>query len=82
MVLSADAYNGLSKLASKTGMDCWFWILTVNNQDVVYDLENQCVIPWPDALADMCITGPLGDYGLSQPEIDEIIKLLEYFQLI
>lgn len=36
-----EEYNVLNKIASKTGMDCWFYICTNDDgDDVILDLEN------------------------------------------
>ena len=38
--LTGDEYNALNQIASKTKMDCWFYILEEDERDVILDLEN------------------------------------------
>ena len=39
MILTADQYGVLEKIAKNTGMDCWFCIQQDSSGDYVYDLE-------------------------------------------
>lgn len=86
MILSNDAYNGLNKIASKTKMDCWFWLTTDDDgNDVVEDLENGVILPIEDAVIQLSegIIEPLEKYGLSDEEIAAVTDLLQasFFKL-
>ena len=40
MTLTAEEYNVLNKIATKTGMECWFFLKQdKNGNDYVYDIE-------------------------------------------
>lgn len=83
MVLSTDTYNGLNKIAAKTGMDCWFSIKTVNKkgivQDIFYDLENHTELSINDAMNDFIdgITCSLSDMGLTENEQNAVLQFCD-----
>ena len=42
MILLDEEYNVLNKIASKSHMDCWFWLKQdKNGNDYVFDLEER-----------------------------------------
>lgn len=83
MRMSDDVYKGLCKLARKTGMDCWFSIRSIGNEDVVFDLENRKAMPLKTALIDFVdgITDPIESYGLDEAEVLEVLNLFALFGL-
>lgn len=77
--LTSDEYNGLNQIASKTKMDCWFYILEEENKDVILDLENNKKLSIEEGVSQLMegIVEPLTEYGLSDDEIAAIEKLFE-----
>ena len=75
--LSSQEYNILNKIATKTGMDCWFSIKTTKKcEDYVWDLEenkrlslSSGIKQLASGVVDIC------DY-LTPNEIDIFINLL------
>ncbi len=82
MILTAPAYNGLQKIASKTGMDCWFRLTQdAKGNDVCFDADNHKIVPLENVMSDFKdgITDPLESYGLSSDEKDALERLLKLF---
>jgi len=77
---TTDEYNGLTKIATATKMDCWFCIVEANgNEDKIIDLENfEEEIDFDTALSDFKdgIVDPLDSYGLTDGEKIAVAKLL------
>lgn len=78
MKLTAAAYNGLNKIASRSGMDCWFSLTERAGNDVVYDIENKKIISLKEGLKDFKdgITEPYEFYGLNSEEASAVENLL------
>lgn len=81
--LTDDEYNVLNKIASKSKMDCWFWIETdENGEDFILDLENDDErLSLRDGIMQLCdgMTS-CSDYELTADELavfgNLLIKLL------
>lgn len=80
MQLDSNVYNALNKIASKTKMDCWFYIKSDESGDHFIDLENNCTEMTPysamcqlqDGIESGC------DYGLTDDEraaVEEYISV-------
>lgn len=78
--LTTNEYNALTKIAYKTGMDCWFQINTVCGLDYVYDLENErfmCLDEGVEQLVDGMVEPPENRfYRLTPEEIEAFRGLL------
>lgn len=77
--LSADEYNGLTRIAAATKMDCWFYIDQRYGVDCIRDLEEGTYIPMHQGLselADGIIESPLA-MGLTKQETVAVFDLLE-----
>lgn len=77
--LTGDEYNGLNQIASKTKMDCWFYILEEDERDVILDIENNKKLSLEEGISQLMegIIDPLTEYGLSEEERDAVEKLFE-----
>ena len=77
--LTGDEYNALNQIASKTKMDCWFYILEEDERDVILDLENDKKLSLEEGISQLMegIIDPLTEYGLSEKEREAVEKLFE-----
>lgn len=77
--LTGDEYNGLNQIASKTKMDCWFYILEEDDRDVILDLENGKKLSIEAGVSQLMegIVDPLTEYGLSDEERTAVEKLFD-----
>jgi len=77
--LTGDEYNALNQIASKTKMDCWFYILEEDERDVILDLENDKKLSLEEGISQLMegIIDPLTEYGLSEEEREAVEKLFE-----
>lgn len=72
MKLTSEQVEVLNKIASKSKMDCWFYIEKINEvSDGIYDAEsNEHISLWEGiAMLDSGITS-LSDYGLTPEEME------------
>ena len=68
--LTNEEVNVLNKIATKSKMDCWFFIREISElKDVIYDVENSKELTLYEGIMmlDSGITS-LDDYGLTQEE--------------
>lgn len=82
MVLTNNQYDGLNKIATKSKMDCWFWIRQKHNgKDYVFDLEENRKISWKTALTQLSegIVNPPEFYDLNEKEVTELRDLFDRF---
>ena len=82
-----EEYNVLNKIASKTGMDCWFYIC-VNDEgdDVILDLENNDEVMHIEEAIQMLLEGIdntdiLYSCDLSKDELVTLCNLLSAIDL-
>ena len=77
--LTGDEYNALNQIASKTKMDCWFYILEEDERDVILDLENDKKLSLEEGISQLMegIIDPLTEYGLSEEEREAVEKQFE-----
>lgn len=77
--LTDDEYNALNQIASKTKMDCWFYILEEDEHDVILDLENNKKLSLEKGISQLMegIVDPLTEYGLSDEKREAVEKLFE-----
>lgn len=80
MVLTKNEFNGLEKIAERTGMDCWFHIIQVDGNDVVRDFENGDIMLLSDALREWpeeeFTEDCMNMCGLNEEEQTEVINLV------
>lgn len=88
--LTDEEYNILNQLATKTGQDCWFWLVERGGKngklftDVVKDLENNKYVALRNALpifAEGIIDLNFWAYGLTEEEKDLFLQLLDRFDI-
>lgn len=79
MKLSDIAYNALNKIADRTKMDCWFYIMASGNDDVVYDIENGEILLLEVGLTQFAegIVDSLDVYGLTEDEKRGVVEVFE-----
>lgn len=77
--LSTDEFNGLTKIAEKTKMDCWFAIVHGNDEDWVFDIEEKERLPldFGITLLSEGIVDNLDTYGLSATELTAVTNLFK-----
>ena len=84
MVLTANEYNALNKIASATKMDCWFCLANDADGDYVYDLETGQRLEMRDGFAQLedGMVEPLDDpfYKLTADEIAAVRNLENFFE--
>ena len=77
--LDDEEYNVLNKIATKTHMDCWFWLETdADGKDYVENLEEECRISLKDGIEEL--TEGIVSYALcdlTEYEIRVFEELLE-----
>lgn len=79
-LLSNDEYNVLNLLASKSKMDCWFYLENDRNKDVVHDLENDQILPLADGISQLADgLCELDSYNLTDKEKAVATILFERF---
>ena len=77
-----EEYNVLNLLATRSGMDCWFWLVERGGKDMVRDLEadKYTVMPLSKALP-IFVEGllELDCYHLSEEEKEVVHQLFDRF---
>ena len=78
-LLTAEEYNGLSRIASATKMDCWFWIEQKNGVDFIRDLETGAFMDFTVGLSQLAegIIDPLPKLGLTPNEVTAVERLFK-----
>lgn len=77
MLLKDEYYNLLNKIAKISKMDCWFHIVTIDDNDVVYDIENNIHLSLRQGVHEL-IDGLIEEtyFELTNQEVFALIKLL------
>ena len=81
MTLTSKEYDLLNKIASKSKMDCWFYIRqTKKGEDYVYDLENRKRMSLRTAIFQLMegIDGMYDEYFEEQDYETMILLLLKF----
>lgn len=77
-----EEYNLLNKLATRSGEECWFWLIEKDEKDMVKDLEENRVMSLKNALP--IFVGALLDldhYFLSEEEKEIAYRLFDRFNI-
>ena len=79
-VLLDEEYNVLNLLATRSKMDCWFWLIERKGKDMVRNLEENKIMSLKSALPGF-IDGltDLDDYFISEEEKAVFLQLIERF---
>lgn len=77
-----EEFNVLQKISSRTKMDTWFELVDGEEEDYVYDLESQKVLPMEEAIAEL--QEGLSNYShadLTEEEKRVFDGILDYFSI-
>ena len=77
--LEQKEFHVLCKIAKKTGMDCWFYIIQNENKDYVLDLEENKKLSLKRAVEQLVegLAYPLIHEGLTNTEQEIFAELLK-----